>query len=431
MVYRPIPPHSPAAYNEICGYNHSWEDQNLDYLRTAIRTHLNKEFDNSCFYCKSELRQGNSRAHIEHILHKDKYSEYAYRPENLTLSCEECNKSKGIQDALVIQRPNNIYDHYPMNKDDYKIIHAYFDHYEDHIEIDELIYRVKQGSNKGKYTYLMCSLYRLRLAEDKAKMMLKQADQLKVLTRQINQGISDEEIADNIVTLLSLPNNFEQYFAKVIELCSDDTPLRISKRLINIELNDLSEEEFLRMCSIYSRREEFRKYTELVRYIKNNNNLKNTFINYLRQMGILNFDPNVTDFNFGPNTIHEIYRAISTEALKIHGRVKPTIKRLFDDVMTCQNIDEFIGISGIANELSNTCATFLALLSDKISKKMISTLPDRVITKIKMNLADLEGRFEENPQVNVLHKLDLIKNIMNTFQNEELKRLKSHFKEHI
>lgn len=133
-------------------------------LRKTYRDYFLEKQEFRCCYCQQKKYEKHGLTwDIEHIAPKSRYPEFLFEQKNLTIACKECNTAKGEKDTLSI-KPRRTY---PSTGDKFKIIHAHYDNYSDHIEIitigNQTTYRVKNGK-KGKETYLMCNLIRFDYA---------------------------------------------------------------------------------------------------------------------------------------------------------------------------------------------------------------------------------------------------------------------------
>ncbi|TQR37582.1 HNH endonuclease [Brevibacillus brevis] len=400
--------YQPNFIQDIINKQHSWDDVELSYIRSLIRTHLGVQLNNTCYYCRTELKNGNSRSHIEHIVHKDKYVEFAYRPENLTLSCEECNKSKGVKETLAYHHQNSTfkYHQYPLKSDSFIVVHSYLDNYEDHIEVADLLYKAKNGSLKGKATIEMCSLYRLRLIEDKAKSILNQANVLRLTSR------SDMEICDIIQKNNKLPDNFEEYFEIIIELCKDDALLRISNILKTINLDTLEQKKLLFLVVLENNselQEGFQHYSKLIKFINDRLKLKQDLIFYLQGNSGYISNPNGS-FLFTNHTIQLINTALQQNILGIHQKTGLKLLSLITNVNQASfpNVDLLNQFATRANELYHTTHTALEVLNKKTVRNLCQAINPIIIAQLKKQLESLGNHLQDHPQVKVLKKIDMI-----------------------
>ncbi|SEP01171.1 HNH endonuclease [Paenibacillus sp. OV219] len=179
----------------------SWEQSKFDNLKAAIRAHLininiihQSPVDGvavtSCFYCKSEFNLTSQVLHIEHILNKKHYPAFTFEPHNLTIACPVCNSSKGTQAAHSL--PVGSSGTYPISN--FRIIHAYFDNYEDHIELQDEVFHFGL-TPVGEETIRICRLYRSMLAEELAKQaQRRKSDDTEGLSEKLIAAKSSSEI---------------------------------------------------------------------------------------------------------------------------------------------------------------------------------------------------------------------------------------------
>lgn len=143
-------------------YHHSkdWDKSQLDTIKNRLRDFLRQEQDNTCCYCKQVLGFDVTQTHIEHIVSRNECEKYGFEQYNLSLSCPGCNTIKTNKPVLNIT-PTIQYSH---NSQDYKIVHPYFDVYNQHIRKYISIYEAL--SSKGEVTIDYCKLSRLTAVEE-------------------------------------------------------------------------------------------------------------------------------------------------------------------------------------------------------------------------------------------------------------------------
>lgn len=171
-----------------------WNDESLGEIRKKIKVHLKGICDDKCYFCKSTVRGRD--VNIEHIVSKAKHSIFTYKPENLILSCSDCNSLKNDSDVFARNfnaSTFNSWNDYPMESGDYKIIHPYIDQYEEHLIREGILYKYKD--NKGLETIKAYNLDRLILAEKNA--MLDKFD--GVLLQIINDTSIDKNKAKKMI----------------------------------------------------------------------------------------------------------------------------------------------------------------------------------------------------------------------------------------
>lgn len=110
-------------------------------------------------------QEKNGKAwNIEHIFPRDLYPQFTFTPENLAVSCIECNNFKLAQD---VKKNKAAIKKYPKTGTNITFIHPHFDNYESHIKItrapDGRIFHTPiNQSKKGRNTIVMCNLFRFQ-----------------------------------------------------------------------------------------------------------------------------------------------------------------------------------------------------------------------------------------------------------------------------
>lgn len=142
--------------------NHNdWTKTIFDGLKANLIEHLRIQQNNKCCYCKYDLGFDIKQVDIEHIVPKSRHEKFTFEPLNLALSCPGCNTKKSTKQVLT-----NITVNYSNNPNNYKIVHAHFDNYSQHINvINGCVYTA--NSVKGSETITYCELFRLSTVEEK------------------------------------------------------------------------------------------------------------------------------------------------------------------------------------------------------------------------------------------------------------------------
>lgn len=143
-------------------FTHSdWGADDLMPLRSKIRAFYRSEQLGVCAYCKGDVSLTSAgNAHIEHIAPKSLYLDFIFEPKNLCVVCADCNTIKRNQEVFN-RVPDTVFrgiTQYPRSSSAFKIVHPYFDDYDDHILIMGRIYIDK--SDKGAFTISACKLNR-------------------------------------------------------------------------------------------------------------------------------------------------------------------------------------------------------------------------------------------------------------------------------
>ncbi|WP_019390479.1 HNH endonuclease [Priestia filamentosa] len=406
-------------YKHVINSNHDWEHEQSADFKKKLREYLDTEFEGKCFYCQTELDQGNAAFEIDHIVHKGKYKWFTFRPENLTLSCRLCNTFKSKKETLNINLQSKKYKFvdYPQNSCDFEIIHAYIDNYDDHIELEEeVFYKAKGGSDKGKKTIEICSLHRLKLAEDKAKALLIKNQTRKQEALGLGQSITSlcdggtQEQIDNLIRKrIEDLSDESMLLTSLINVTNNTKISNLGKKLSKFEGISLINQRDLK-CLDYSLKhfDLIKNYIELLYIIENSKSIKKSFLDYLIGNRVLQYD-------LGPSIIfnHDIFnmvkRATNNNELKINKRVRnkfiTQINTLSGSKIDFLKLDYFFRNISI---LLSTCETMKKILSNSSFVEYMKNLNTDLISEIQKSLPLLGNMIFHNPLLNSLSKFNII-----------------------
>ena len=143
--------------------HNDWTKAVFNPIKHNIISHLRVQQNNLCCYCKYQLGFDIKQVDIEHIIPKSEYDNFTFKTLNLALSCPACNTKKSIKPVL-----NNAIVTYPVDGTNFKIIHAHYDDYSNHIDIIQNCLFVAK-TTKGSETITFCELFRLSTVEERAK----------------------------------------------------------------------------------------------------------------------------------------------------------------------------------------------------------------------------------------------------------------------
>lgn len=137
-----------------------WDNENdplLTEVKREIKRHYLKAQSYTCAYCRQKIVvEHNGAWDTEHIAPKDIYPSFMFVPENLCLSCKDCNGAKSNKHVLV----NKLRRTFPNKSKDYTICHPHFDVYSEHIRVigEAVLYLPR--TKKGQTLIEMCGLLR-------------------------------------------------------------------------------------------------------------------------------------------------------------------------------------------------------------------------------------------------------------------------------
>lgn len=137
--------------------SNSWSDDDLSSLKEKIKKHYHSIQNTICPYCKQKLNSTHGRHwDIEHIIPRSLAKNFMFEPQNLCMSCVDCNSEKSNKKVTT----STAQVKYPTNPDQYLIIHPHFDDYEKNLLVVEaglFYYPLKE---KGRKTIEVCGLNR-------------------------------------------------------------------------------------------------------------------------------------------------------------------------------------------------------------------------------------------------------------------------------
>ncbi|MCA1197855.1 hypothetical protein K9B35_07740 [Sphingomonas sp. R647] len=139
-----------------------WSDDVTKATRDAIKDFYILEQDYRCCYCRRKVLSKNKGDwQGDHVIARDTHAQFMFEPKNLAICCRGCNGEKSNKNVLRNAKRKT----FPVNSDDYLIVHPHMDDYDDHIRWFGQVCAPRK-SNKGAKTIEMCGL--MRFAADYA-----------------------------------------------------------------------------------------------------------------------------------------------------------------------------------------------------------------------------------------------------------------------
>jgi 5-methylcytosine-specific restriction endonuclease McrA len=144
------------------GFSHAdWGGDDLMHLRCKIREFYRSEQTGICAYCKKGISLVSAaNAQVEHIAPKSLHPQFIFEPKNLCVICADCNEIKRSQETLneVPDTVMRAIAQYPRSSSAFKIVHPFFDEYDEHILVFGRYYL--DLTDKGHFTIGACKLNR-------------------------------------------------------------------------------------------------------------------------------------------------------------------------------------------------------------------------------------------------------------------------------
>jgi len=131
-----------------------WSDETVEPVREEIKQHYIAVQKYVCVYCARQIVTANKGLwDAEHVISREQAPRFMFTPENLAVSCRDCNIAKGKKEVRVTTRRK-----FPGESGHYRIVHPHFDIYAEHIRwFGEICAPI---SEKGVKTQEVCGLTR-------------------------------------------------------------------------------------------------------------------------------------------------------------------------------------------------------------------------------------------------------------------------------
>lgn len=143
-----------ALVREVLGRGEGWDSRLLDPLRSRIKQFYLAGQEFRCCYCRKQNLVKHGRAwDVEHVISRSLNAAFIFEPQNLAVSCIDCNLAK--LDTPVLSKPSV---RFPRTSDSYTIVHPHFDNWDDHFLFGKVVYA--PISAKGAETFKICKLWR-------------------------------------------------------------------------------------------------------------------------------------------------------------------------------------------------------------------------------------------------------------------------------
>jgi len=133
----------------------------LTETKKEIKDHYLVAQDYTCAYCKQRVVvEHNGAWDTDHIIDKDGYPQFLFEPENLCLSCKDCNIIKSTKQVLK----NKGRVTFPNKPSDYIFCHPHFHNYSEHVRIIRGGALYLPITEEGRSLIEICGLLRFSLA---------------------------------------------------------------------------------------------------------------------------------------------------------------------------------------------------------------------------------------------------------------------------
>lgn len=189
-----------------------WTASSNKNLKKDIKNHYSIVQDDFCAYCRMRVRFDGYGEPIEHIVPKSIMVKWMFHPKNLCLSCYGCNTKKSDKNTLInhLSQIDN-FKNYPTTTTDFNIVHPHFDVFSNHIVEDNLIYKPKNDSQKGRNTIDFCQLNRFDVLYSKARLRRNSKKQVtnKLIAVTLDSSNSPNEIASALEMINKIIDRYD------------------------------------------------------------------------------------------------------------------------------------------------------------------------------------------------------------------------------
>jgi hypothetical protein len=132
----------------------------LTSTKLEIKQHYIRRQSHTCAYCRQEIVVSHGAAwDTDHIISKDSHPDFMFEPQNLCISCKDCNNVKRAKNVLRNQRRVT----YPRTAKDYIFCHPHFHDYADHVRVVRIAGLYLPRTSEGIKTIEICGLMRFVL----------------------------------------------------------------------------------------------------------------------------------------------------------------------------------------------------------------------------------------------------------------------------
>jgi len=145
-----------------------WTDKIFDLVKKSIKDHYLKEQNYTCCFCKQKIRVKHNRAwDTEHIISRSSHPEFMFHPQNLCVTCIDCNTEKSSKEVLSTPKQRV---RFPNRSSAYVIIHPHFDIYDDHLRVIVAGQVYEWKTPKGRATHSIYGLDRFLKVADRPQL---------------------------------------------------------------------------------------------------------------------------------------------------------------------------------------------------------------------------------------------------------------------
>lgn len=175
-----------ALIHAVVGRGEGWDCPDLNPLRSRIKRFYLQGQDFCCCYCRKQNLVQHGRAwDIEHVIARALNAAFLFEPENLAVSCIDCNVAKRDTGVLARQRQA-----FPRDSAAYTIVHPHFDDWDQHFMFGGVVYVPLTA--KGAETIKVCQLYRFYALQGQDALCINDRRYIALAERALFAKTPDE-----------------------------------------------------------------------------------------------------------------------------------------------------------------------------------------------------------------------------------------------
>jgi hypothetical protein len=136
-------------------------------IKENLKKHVYYHQHDRCAYCRKIIEAGAYYEPLEHIVAKSVKPEWLINPANLIVTCDRCNNLKGDEQTLAPGYETST--DLPQSSEAYITFNPYYDHWSEHLSIEDDIFIVPVPNSKGATTIKICKLFKYNIIVNLAK----------------------------------------------------------------------------------------------------------------------------------------------------------------------------------------------------------------------------------------------------------------------
>lgn len=157
-----------------------WASESFGMVKKTIKDHYLKVQDYTCCFCRQRIVVKHNRGwDTEHIISRSSYPKFMFHPQNLCVTCIDCNVEKNSKNVLVASRKIT---KFPARSSSYLIVHPHFDNYDEHIRVFVAGQLYGWITPKGRETLNVYGLDRFLKVADRSQLPSSSVKPLLVTT---------------------------------------------------------------------------------------------------------------------------------------------------------------------------------------------------------------------------------------------------------